>query len=174
MINMGDEVNRSQAGCNNGYSSINNKNPWAQPWQLDSAAADMQNAFRELIKIRKTYLSDVTSKFFTGEIDLGTQRKDLAWFNLTGEEMIDHHWQNSETRTLSVYIEISSEKALLLNFNSDRIAHDFTLPAQHWASTYRCIFDASKVTATYEPVISAPSSKIKVPEHTAQIWLVTR
>jgi len=169
---MGDEVNRSQNGCNNGYSISNGNNPWAQPWQLDSAATDMQDAFRELINIRKTYLSDVTSKFYTGEIDLGTQRKDLAWFNLTGEEMIDHHWQNSETRTLSVYIEVSAERALL--FNSDRVAHEFQLPAEHWATAYRCIFDASQVTATYEPVISQPGSIIKVPEHTAQIWLVTR
>ena len=88
--------------------------------------------------------------------------------------MIDHHWQNSETRTLSVYIEVSAERALLLNFNSDRMAHEFKLPAEHWATAYRCIFDASQVTATYEPVISQPGSIIQVPEHTAQIWLVTR
>ena len=174
MINMGDEVNRTQNGCNNGYSISSGNNPWAQPWQLDDAAQDMQDAFRELINIRKTYLSDVTSKFFTGEVDLGTQRKDLAWFNLTGEEMIDHQWQNSETRTLSVYIEVSAERALLLNFNSDRVEQEFKLPAEHWATAYRCIFDASKVTATYEPVIAQPGSTIKVPEHTAQIWLVTR
>ena len=174
MINMGDEVNRTQNGSNNGYSVSGGENPWAQPWDLDSAAADMQNAFRELINIRKTYLSDVTSKFYTGEVDLGTQRKDLAWFNLTGEEMIDHQWQIGETRTLSVYIEVSAERALLLNFNSDRVEHEFKLPAENWATAYRCIFDAAKVTATYEPVIAQPGSTIKVPEHTAQIWLVTR
>jgi glycogen operon protein len=174
MINMGDEVNRTQNGSNNGYSVGIGENPWAQPWEPDKEAADMQDAFRELINIRKTYLSDVTSKFYTGEVDLGTQRKDLAWFNLTGEEMIDHHWQNSETRTLSVYIEVSAERALLLNFNSDRVEHEFKLPAEKWATAYRCIFDASKVTATYEPVIAQPGSTIKVPEHTAQIWLVTR
>ena len=174
MINMGDEVNRTQNGCNNGYSLSGLDNPWAQPWELDDAAKDMQDAFRELINIRKTYLSDVTSKFFTGEVDLGTKRKDIAWFNLTGEEMIDLHWQNSETRTLSVYIEVNAERALLLNFNSDRVEHEFTLPADHWATAYRCIFDAAKVTATYEPIIAQPGSAIKVPEHTAQIWLVTR
>ena len=174
MINMGDEVNRTQNGSNNGYSVSAGENPWAQPWELDNEAADMQDAFRELINIRKTYLSDVTSKFYTGEVDLGTQRKDLAWFNLTGEEMIDHHWQIGETRTLSVYIEVSAERALLLNFNSDRVEHKFKLPAEKWAIAYRCIFDASKVTATYEPVIAQPGSIIQVPEHTAQIWLVTR
>jgi glycogen operon protein len=174
MINMGDEVNRTQNGSNNGYSVSLGENPWAQPWDLDCAAADMQNAFRELINIRKTYLSDVTSKFYTGEVDLGTQRKDLAWFNLTGEEMVDQHWQNLETRTLSVYIEVTAERALLLNFNSDRVEHEFKLPAEKWATAYRCIFDASKVTATYEPVIAQPGLTIKVPEHTAQIWLVTR
>jgi glycogen operon protein len=174
MINMGDEVNRTQNGCNNAYSIDEMENPWTQPWQLDLAAEDMQAAFRELINIRKTYLSDVASKFFTGEVDLGTKRKDLAWFNLIGEEMVDHQWQNAETRTLSVYIEISSTRALLINFNSDRISHNFKLPANHWASAYRCIFDASKETATYEPVLAEPDSIVVVPEHTAQIWLVTR
>ena len=174
MINMGDEVNRTQGGCNNGYSVSEGENPWAQPWDLDADASDMQNAFRELIHIRKTYLSDVTSKFYTGEIDLGTQRKDIAWFNRKGEEMRDHYWQNAETRTLSVYIEVSAERALLLNFNSNRITREFVLPDTNWGSAFRCIFDASQETATYEPTIALPGSTIEVPEHTAQIWLVTR
>jgi glycogen operon protein len=174
MINMGDEVNRTQNGSNNGYSVSNGENPWAQPWELDHDAKDMLNSFRELINIRKTYLSDVTSKFYTGEIDLGTQRKDIAWFNRKGEEMLDHYWQNAETRTLSIYIEVSAERALLLNFNSNKVTRDFVLPDATWGSTFRCIFDASEVTATYQPVIMMPGSTIKVPEHTAQIWLVTR
>jgi len=171
---MGDEVNRTQAGCNNGYSVVEGENPWAQPWELDDAAQDMQNAFRELINIRKSYLSDVTSKFYTGEIDLGTQRKDIAWFNRKGEEMLDHYWQNAETRTLSIYIEVSAERALLLNFNSNRVARDFVLPDATWGSAFRCIFDASKETSKYEPIIMMPGTTINVPEHTAQIWLVTR
>ena len=174
MINMGDEVNRTQNGCNNGYSIGADKELWAQPWELDHDAEDMLNSFRELINIRKTYLHDVSSKFFTGEIDLGTQRKDIAWFNRKGEEMLDHYWQNAETRTLSIYIEVSAERALLLNFNSNKVTRDFVLPDATWGSAYRCIFDASEETATYEPVIMMPGSTIKVPEHTAQIWLVTR
>jgi glycogen operon protein len=174
MINMGDEVNRTQQGCNNGYSIGADKELWAQPWELDHDAEDMLNSFRELINIRKTYLHDVSSKFFTGEIDLGTQRKDIAWFNRKGEEMLDHYWQNAETRTLSIYIEVSAERALLLNFNSNKVTRDFVLPDATWGSAYRCIFDASEETATYEPVIMMPGSTIKVPEHTAQIWLVTR
>ncbi|NBV66068.1 MAG: glycogen debranching enzyme GlgX, partial [Actinobacteria bacterium] len=174
MINMGDEVNRTQNGSNNGYSVSNGENPWAQPWELDHDAEDMLNSFRELINIRKTYLSDVTSKFYTGEIDLGTQRKDIAWFNRKGEEMLDHFWQNSETRTLSIYIEVSPERALLLNFNSNKVTRDFVLPDATWGSAFRCIFDASEETATYQPVIMMPGSTIEVPEHTAQIWLVTR
>jgi glycogen operon protein len=174
MINMGDEVNRTQNGSNNGYSVSNGENPWAQPWELDRDAEDMLNSFRELINIRKTYLSDVTSKFYTGEIDLGTQRKDIAWFNRKGEEMLDHYWQNSETRTLSIYIEVSPERALLLNFNSNKVTRDFVLPDATWGSAFRCIFDASQETATYQPVIMMPGSIIEVPQHTAQIWLVTR
>ena len=174
MINMGDEVNRTQNGCNNGYSIGQDNEPWAQPWKLDGPAQDMLDTFRVLINIRKTHLSDVSSKFFTGEIDLGTQRKDIAWFKRNGQEMRDDYWADAETHTLSIYIDVSAERALLLNFNSNRITREFVLPDANWGSTFRCIFDASQETSTYEPVIAQPGSIIQVPEHTAQIWLVTR
>jgi glycogen operon protein len=174
MINMGDEVNRTQNGCNNGYSIGRDNEQWAQPWKLDGPAQDMLDTFRVLINIRKTYLSDVSSKFFTGEIDLGTQRKDIAWFKRNGQEMRDDYWADAETHTLSIYIDVSAERALLLNFNSNRITREFVLPDANWGSTFRCIFDASQETSTYEPVIAQPGSIIQVPEHTAQIWLVTR
>ncbi len=174
MINMGDEVNRTQNGCNNGYSIGQDKDQWAQPWQLDGPAQDMLETFRVLINIRKTHLSDVNSKFFTGEIDLGTQRKDIAWFKRNGQEMRDDYWADAETHSLSIYIDVSAARALLLNFNSNRMTRDFVLPDATWGSAFRCIFDASQETSTYEPVIAQPGSTIKVPEHTAQIWLVTR
>jgi glycogen operon protein len=48
------------------------------------------------------------------------------------------------------------------------------LPDATWGEAYRCIFDATKEIATYEPAIAAPQAKITVPQHSAQVWLVTR
>ena len=183
MLNMGDEVNRSQLGSNNAFSlpllhttesedSFNGG--WALPWQLDEEQSDTLAAVQSLAQIRETYLADVASEFFTGAVDKGTNRKDIAWFSLGGNEMSDDHWRDEEKRSITVFVEADPNKGLMLMLNSSRSVTAFTLPDASWGETYRCIFDAAKKVATYEPVIAAPSSIIQVAEHSVQVWLVSR
>ena len=183
MLNMGDEVSRTQNGSNNGYSlPISGKTEneqsfnggWALPWQLSDEQADILAAVKSLAQIRATYLADVASEFFAGAVDEGTKRKDIAWFSLSGNEMGDDHWKDEEKRSITVFVEADPTKGLLLMLNSSREVTTFTLPDTSWGETYRCIFDASKNVATYEPVIAAPSSKVEVPEHSVLVWLVSR
>ena len=186
MLSMGDEVSRTQNGSNNAYSlpinmtDENSSTPevfgggWALNWNLAEEEQDMLDAVAELSSIRSTYLADVSSEFFTGALDRGTLRKDIAWFSLGGREMTDTHWQDGEKRSITVFIEAGSNRALLLLLNSSRNEMEFTLPSSIWGQTFRCIFDASRTTATYEPVIAAPSAKVKVAQHSAQVWLVSR
>ncbi|MEK6649248.1 MAG: glycogen debranching protein GlgX [Actinomycetota bacterium] len=186
MLSMGDEVSRTQNGSNNAYSlpinmtDENSSTPevfgggWALNWNLAKEEQDMLDAVAELSSIRSTYLADVSSEFFTGALDRGTLRKDIAWFSLGGREMTDTHWQDGEKRSITVFIEAGSNRALLLLLNSSRNEMEFTLPSSIWGQTFRCIFDASRITATYEPVIAAPSAKVKVAQHSAQVWLVSR
>jgi len=183
MINMGDEANRSQLGSNNAYSlplkfdsesDATFNGGWALPWELDAQAQDILATMQTLAKIRQTYLVDVTSEFFTGIVDQGTKRKDIAWFSLGGHEMTDNHWADEEKRSITVFVEADPSSGLLLLMNSSTSQTTFTLPDQQWGETFRCIFDASKEIETYEPVISAPGSKISVQQHSAQIWLVSR
>jgi glycogen operon protein len=183
MLNMGDEVSRTQNGSNNGYSlpiSVKTENEqsfnggWALPWQLSDEQADILAAVKSLAQIRATYLADVASEFFAGAVDEGTKRKDIAWFSLSGNEMGDDHWKDEEKRSITVFVEADPTKGLLLMLNSSGEVTTFTLPDTSWGETYRCIFDASKNVATYEPVIAAPSSKVEVPEHSVLVWLVSR
>ena len=183
MINMGDEVSRSQRGSNNGYSlPIDHAldgvesygGGWALPWQLNEMQADTLAAMQALSQIRETYLADVASEFFTGALDKGTNRKDIAWFSLGGNEMSDDHWRDEEKRSITVFVEADPNKGLLLMLNSSAEETTFTLPDSSWGETFRCIFDASKNTVNYEPVIAAPSAKVQVPEHTVLVWLVSR
>lgn len=183
MLNMGDEVSRTQAGSNNAYSlpldldqegAADFNGGWALPWELNSEAEDILAAVQSLAKIRQTYLADVASEFFTGVVDHGTRRKDIAWFSLGGREMSDDHWADEEKRSITVFVEADPTRGLLLLMNSSKNETLFTLPDAQWGETFRCIFDASKKIATYEPVIAAPSTKISVPEHSAQVWLVSR
>ena len=186
MISMGDEVGRSQAGSNNGYSlpadpaaqKIDNPETfmggWANAWDLNDEQCDLREAVAELARIRKTYLADVAAEFFTGQLDLGTQRKDIAWFSLSGREMTEEHWADGEKRSLTVQIEAGPDRGLLLLLNSSREETPFTLPNEKWGTSYRRIFDAASPVETHEPIIQLPASKVNVASHCAQVWLVTR
>ena len=183
MLNMGDEVSRSQSGSNNAYSLPEHivqenfesfQGGWALPWKIDDSAQDILLTTQTLSQIRKTYLADVASEFFTGIVDQGTKRKDIAWFSLGGREMTDDHWADEEKRSITIFIEADPTRGLLLLMNSSTDETIFTLPDQQWGQSFRCIFDASQAVETYEPVIQLPSTKISVPSHTVQVWLVTR
>jgi glycogen operon protein len=186
MINMGDEIGRTQHGSNNGYSLPkdmklfaadtleNNYGGWANNWELDELEGDLCDAVSELAHIRKQYLEGVAHEFFTGAMDAGTKRKDIAWFSLGGNEMREDHWQDGEKRSLSVFIEAGPERGLLLLLNSSKTMTPFTLPDETWGNSFRRIFDAATPVLTHEPVISLPGSKVEVKAHCAQVWLVTR
>jgi glycogen operon protein len=182
MLNMGDEVSRTQNGSNNAYSlPLDNSEEteasfhggWALPWSLNDEQQDILDSVKSLAEIRDSYLADVASEFFTGALDKGTNRKDIAWFSLGGNEMSDDHWRDEEKRSITVFIEADTNKALLLMLNSSTEETTFTLPDNSWGETFRCIFDASKKVQTYEPVIAAPSAKIQVPSHSVLVWLVS-
>jgi glycogen operon protein len=186
MITMGDEISRSQNGSNNSYSMPREMSPhiadspetfmggWANKWELNEDELDMREAVAELARIRKTYLADIAAEFFTGRVDLGTQRKDIAWFSLGGREMTDEHWGDGEKRSLTVFIDAGPDRGLLLLLNSSSEETFFTLPDSKWGSSYRRIFDAASPVALHEPQIQAPAVKVSVAAHCAQVWLVTR
>ncbi|CAB5240535.1 unannotated protein [freshwater metagenome] len=186
MITMGDENSRSQNGSNNAYSLPRNltnrdednvenfNNGWALDWSLSELQEDMQSSLAELARIRSTYLADVTIEFFTGALDQGTKRKDIAWFSLGGREMKEEHWQDGEKRSITVFIETSHDRGLLLLMNSSHEPTLFTLPDASWGESYRCIFKASEISSTYAPEIAQPGDQVEVSQHTTHVWLVTR
>ncbi len=177
MFSMGDEISRSQNGSNTAYSLPSTDiggTGWALNWELSEREQDMLDSVSALLSIRNTYLVDVTSEFFNGAIDLGTQRKDIAWFSLGGREMTDTHWSDGDKRSITVFFEAGANRGLLLLLNSSRSETTFTLPDEKWGESFRCIFDASQESSTYEPVIASPAAKVKVSPHSAQVWLLSR
>jgi glycogen operon protein len=186
MITMGDEVGRTQHGSNNAFTLPIDLNfeswdsaeawfgGWALDWSPNETQSDLKSAFIELNRIRKTYLSDVTSEFFTGKVDIGTDRKDIAWFSSSGNEMKDEHWSDGEKRSLTVFLEAGPKNGLVLMMNSSESSTTFTLPDAAWGKSYRCIFDSLAQTDSYNPVIAMPSDKVEVSAHSLQVWLANR
>jgi glycogen operon protein len=143
-------------------------------WELDPAQRDIYDAVGMLASIRSKYLVNVSSDFFTGALDLGTRRKDIAWFSASGFEMTAARWADGDRRSLTVFIDAGSDRGLLLLLNSSTQQTSFTFPDNTWGDSFRSIFDASHVTSEHEPTLALPSSLVDVAAHSAQVWLVTR
>ena len=181
MISMGDEVSRSQSGSNNAYSH-DPRSPLASEsnffggqlldWSPHVLQQDLKDSLASLIKIRKTFMVDLVSDFFTGNLDLGTKRKDVAWFRRNGMEMDEENWHQGDRRYLAIFIEASADQALLLFLNADLTEHEFTLPGELWGDSYRSVFDSSVAEELFTPQIKRPGEVSTVPAHGAQIWLV--
>lgn len=186
MITMGDEVGRSQSGSNNAYSLPKNKRRdelngpdsfdggWALSWDLDEKAKELLETTTVLISIRRKYLAPVARTFFTGELDLNTARKDLAWFSASGKEMSSEDWSAESFRTLGMYLEATSDQGMLVLLNGDHRPINFVLPHAKWGSSYRSIFDSSEGIESYEPRIALDGDVTILRPHTVQVWLANR
>ena len=183
MLTMGDEVARSQSGSNNAYS-LNPNLPWDAPenfdggwaldWQRFEKESDLLESLSSLSKIRTTYMAEVIDEFFTGALDQGTKRKDLAWFNKDGLEMTSHTWQDDSSRHLAFLIDASHKQGLFVILNSAPEELEVTLPNQTWGDSFRTVFDSAKQIAELEPQLCKPSDKTKVAPFSVQIWFVNR
>ena len=186
MITMGDEVGRTQMGSNNAYSLPNTSDieqlqgesafngGWALSWKYDAHQIDTLETTISLIQLRKNYLMPVARMFFTGQLDLNTSRKDLAWFTRSGVEMTQTDWDKLDNRNLMMYVEAGEDRGLLLMFNGSIIQKEFTLPGNHIGDSFRSVFDSAENVLHYSPRLAAPGSKVILQAHAVQVWLVNR
>ena len=107
-------------------------------------------------------------------MDLGTSRKDLAWFRRNGEEMSDETWHQGDRTYLAMFVDATANQALLMLFNGSKENQEFTLPSEKWGAQYRSVFDSSQYIEKFEPQISKPGDKTTVESHAVQVWLVNR
>lgn len=183
MISMGDEVSRTQAGSNNAYS-IDPKQAFDSEsnffggqlldWSTSVTARDIRDSLASLVKIRKRFVMERIADFFTGNLDLGTKRKDVAWFRRNGLEMDEENWHQGDRRYLALFIESSADEGLLLFLNGDLADHQFTLPDERWGDSYRSLFDSSVADEHFMPEIKRPGDHSQVLAHSAQVWLVQK
>ena len=183
MMSMGDEVSRTQCGSNNAYS-LSPHHPvdspenfgggWMLSWEPDANQEDLIETVAALSRIRSTYMVDATEQFFTGEIDQGTKRKDLAWFGRDGLEMTSHNWQDGSIRHLALSVEAAHNQGLFVILNSDSEDHLFTLPNRTLGDSFRTVFDSTANVNEFNPSLKKPSDTTLVKAMSVQVWLINR
>jgi glycogen operon protein len=127
-----------------------------------------------LARIRNSYLIDLTEQFFTGAVDQGTNRKDIAWFGRDGLEMSSHNWQDSSLRHLAFCLDATHNQGLFVILNSDISDHEFVLPNRTWGDSFRTVFDSSELINEFNPTLKKPSDSTVVKAMSVQVWLINR
>ncbi|NBO48102.1 MAG: glycogen debranching enzyme GlgX, partial [Actinobacteria bacterium] len=183
MIAMGDEISRTQHGCNNAYSlspnhpidsSENLYGAWALDWKLTELQKSALESLTTLSQIRANYLIDATEEFFTGDLDRVSLRKDIAWFQYDGSEMVEAKWLDTHLRYLGFAIDAKDAQALFVAINGGGEDLEFKLPGSSWGNSYRTIFDASQSVTDFAPIIKKPNDASLIKALSVQIWLINR
>lgn len=183
MMTMGDEASRTQNGSNNAYS-ISSTNfddnfenyfgGWKLSWNTDEEKQDLVETVAALARIRSSYLVDLAEQFFTGAVDLGTNRKDIAWFGRDGLEMSSQNWQDNSLRHLAFCLDATHNQGLFVILNSDAMDHEFILPNRTWGDSFRTVFDSAERINDFNPTLKKPSDSTVVKALSVQVWLINR
>jgi glycogen operon protein len=183
MLAMGDEISRTQHGCNNAYSLSPNHalesrenlyGGWALDWKLTDRQRIALESIAALSQIRSNYLIDAAEDFFTGDLDQVSLRKDIAWFQSDGSEMSEQAWQRHELRYLGFAIDARDAQGLFIAINGGVSDLEFRLPGPDWGNSYRTIFDSSESVSDFAPVIRKPDDAFRIKALALQIWLINR
>jgi isoamylase len=151
MLQAGDEIGRTQRGNNNAYCQ-DNEISWLN-WEMDDEGRKLLEFTRRLIRFFHDHPVLRRRKFFQGRPIRGSSVKDVTWFRLDGEEMMEADWLNESARTLTVRLagdqidEVDErghrilDDTLLILFNAHHEGLAFTLPSQGRKTEWELLID---------------------------------
>ncbi len=149
MLRAGDELGQTQQGNNNAYCQDNNISyiHWGQ------ADRGLLAFTRKVIALTQNHPVFTQRKWFHGQAPDGRMPDgeavtDIAWYNLSGDEMRDENWSEGHAKTLGLFLNGRSgqmvdargkkiqDNSFYLMFNAHHDSVEFTVPnipdLQHW------------------------------------------
>ncbi|NTW41072.1 MAG: glycogen debranching protein GlgX [Cellulomonadaceae bacterium] len=128
MITAGDEMGRTQRGNNNAYTQDNDIS-WVQ-WDLNPWRTDMLATTRHLLRLRREHPALRASDFFLGQpVHGGHELPDLDWRTAAGSPFEQHHWHDTNVRTLQMVRTAADGSSVLLVLNGALDMVEVTVPA---------------------------------------------
>lgn len=162
MLNMGDELGRTQHGNNNAFCQ-DNETSWVQ-WE---GLSDRDRAFHDFVRGAAALRAQLpllrSPRFLHGE-PVAPLIRNMTWFKPDGEEKQAEHWEDPVAKCIGVSFA-GDGNILLLLFNADADPIDFVFPFfgkrhLHW----RLLCDSANGLIRPEPVTIA-TGKATVPAH---------
>ncbi|MBI1902878.1 MAG: glycogen debranching enzyme GlgX, partial [Planctomycetia bacterium] len=151
MLLAGDELSHTQHGNNNAYCQ-DNEISWLN-WDLDDEKKEFLQFVCRMVQWQHQQPVLRRKKFFQGRPLRGSDIKDVAWFDPTGEEMNDVDWSAGFAKTLAVRLagnaidetdgkgERIVGDTLLVLFNAHHEEISFVLPEAQNAQPWELVLD---------------------------------
>jgi glycogen operon protein len=125
MLQMGDELGRTQRGNNNAFCQDNDV-AWMRWTDLAERDVALMEFVRGVVGLRAQLPLLRSAKFLHGE-PVAPRIKSLAWFKPDGEEMMPKDWENPIAKCIGLSLAGDKQVQLLL-FNSDAEPIEFIFP----------------------------------------------
>jgi isoamylase len=137
MLEMGDELWRTQRGNNNAYCH-DSELTWVD-WTPSDPAREMLRAARTLGKLRKR-LGVLRQDDFLHGSGPSSSARDIVWFSPSGGEMQLADWKDPARAAIAFRLE--GDPPVFVVMNGDVSPTAFRVPAAPTGSTWRAAFDA--------------------------------
>jgi isoamylase len=141
MLQMGDELGRTQFGNNNAYCQ-DNALGWVD-WNLQDDGRNLLAFTRHLLALRRQYSCFWQDRYIHEGDALG---QGIHWVNAAGEIMQPVHWAQHNARALGYLIQHGTPAArtcLLTLFNAGNRPISFKVPACSGGNAWHLLLDTS-------------------------------
>ncbi len=154
MLNMGDELGRTQWGNNNAYCQ-DNELSWVD-WALDDRKRALLEFTRKVIALRHSQATIQRRNFFLGSTLEDSRFRDLVWFRPDGKEMDAEDWQAPGARCLGWFLggdaiatrEPTGAKimgdTLLVFMNAHAEGVTLMLPERAWGEAWETLLETAR------------------------------
>jgi glycogen operon protein len=157
MIEMGDELWRTQRGNNNPYCH-DSELTWID-WRMDPDARAMLEAARSFAELRKRHPVFRRREFLRGAPVEGSRGKDIVWLRRDGTEMEASDWSEPLRAAVAFHLdgdaidparsrsdarEAVRDDSFLVMMNGEREPLTFSLPPVSLGARWRVVVDTSE------------------------------
>ncbi|MEG6510229.1 glycogen debranching protein GlgX [Methyloligella sp. 2.7D] len=140
MLNMGDELGRTQGGNNNAFCQDNDIS-WMQWGEHSARDANLYGFLAGLAQLRKDYPLLRGTRFLHGE-PVAPGIENATWYKPDGEEKRPEHWEDPVAKCVGLALA-DAETLLLQLYNSDAEEISFTLPEIEGGNRWRVLCDSA-------------------------------
>jgi glycogen operon protein len=181
MLEMGDELWRTQRGNNNLYCH-DSELAWVD-WRLDADKRAMLELVRSLADLRRRHPVLRRGDFFRGTATGAGHNKDITWLRPDGKEMTADDWVVPEQAAIAFRLDGQSIEAgrggdpargpaLLVMMNGEKELVAFALPPAALGEAWRIAVDTRDAGRAGE--VARPGSPIELTEGSLLVWVEER